>query len=152
MNLCSVDEPCGTGHLDTVGYFREKNRFDCRGRVWVELKAWGRTTFDQNYADLKRSLPGQLKAHQRHDPSLCAVVLLAAKVDQVGRKWGTPQLFAELWQPDFNEWFSFGGTLTKKGRGQVRGVKRPLSAVFSFLVKGRSPPSTHHLLERGRGV
>ena len=113
-----MDEPCGTGHLDTVGYFRTKNRFNCTGRVWVELKAFGRTTFDRSYADLKRKLPELLKAHQRHDPSLCAVVLLAAKVEQVGRDWGTPQLFAELWNPDLKDWRGFGGTLTKRAEGR----------------------------------
>ena len=81
--LCSVGEPCGTGHLDSVGYYREKDRLECSGRVWDEQTAWGRTTFDRTYAYLKKTLPEQLKAHQRHDPSLSAVVLLAAKVEQV---------------------------------------------------------------------
>ena len=125
--------------MDLVGYFRDKNRFDCSGRVWVELKAWGRTTFEANYNDLKNTLPAQLEAHRRHDPSLCAVVLLAAKVERVGAAWGTPQLFAELCKSGANDWWPLGSTAKAKGRGQVRGPKVPLSVVLSFLIEGRSP-------------
>ena len=148
LNVCSVDTPCGAGHLDLVCYFRDKNRFDCSGRVWVELKTWGRTTFEKNYNDLKSTLPAQLEAHRRHDSSLCAVLLVAAKVERVGAGWGTPQLFAELCKSGSNDWCTVGSTAKAKGRGQVRGPKAPLSVVLGFLIEGRSPSRSKRIFLR----
>lgn len=48
FNVCEVDRPSVTGSLDLVGFF--VNRFqDCPGFVWVELKAWGATKFEEQW-------------------------------------------------------------------------------------------------------
>ena len=126
---------CGKGSLDLVMFFLGQNRFGCSGRMWVELKAWGLRTFDKNLADAKETLPSKLDCHRKSDPTLCAVLLLAAKVSQTGGHWGKPELCGFLSKGSGTDWVYVCGTAAAKGRGQVRGTKRPLSDVRSFLIK-----------------
>ena len=77
FNVCEVDRPSVTGSLDLVGFF--VNRFqDCQGFVWVELKAWGATKFEEQLNKQKDELPARLEKERGRDPSLCGVLLVAA--------------------------------------------------------------------------
>ena len=75
LNVASVDTRGVTGSLDAVGYFTEES-YGCDGRVWVELKAWGATTFDANFQKEQEALPSRLVKEQRKDSSLCGVLLV----------------------------------------------------------------------------
>ena len=77
LNVASVDTRGVTGSLDVVGYFTEDS-YGCDERVWVELKAWGATTFDANFQKEQEELPGRLLKEQRKDSSLCGVLLVCS--------------------------------------------------------------------------
>ena len=75
FNVASVDTRGVTGSLDLVGYFTEDS-YGCEERVWVELKAWGTTTFDTYFQKEQEELPSRLVKEQRKDTSLCGVLLV----------------------------------------------------------------------------
>ena len=77
LNVASVDTRGVTGSLDAVGYFTEDS-YGCEDRLWVELKAWGTTTFDTYLQKEQAALPSRLVKEQRKDSSLCGVLLVRA--------------------------------------------------------------------------
>ena len=77
FNVCEVDRRSVTGSLDFVGFFVDKFH-NCPGRVWVELKAWGATKFQERFEKEKDELPARLERERRRDSSLCGVLLVAA--------------------------------------------------------------------------
>ena len=62
----------------------------------MELKVYSPKGFDERVSELKASLPARLAEERLVDSSLCAVLLVVAKVEAVGRGWGTPTLSAAL--------------------------------------------------------
>ena len=103
LNVCSLDQRSVTGSLDCVGYFVDKV-YSCPGLVWVELKAWGATTFEKNFEKAKADLPLKLVREQRREASLCGVLLVAARVQKSGRTWTEPTLTAVLWSCETEAW------------------------------------------------
>ena len=133
LNICAVDQRAPSGSLDLVCYFTASNRYGLTGRLWVELKVFGRGTFDRKVQEEKDALPAKLSQNRAKDASLCAVLLVAAKVERVGSSWGKPSLYATLWKGGASDWCDVAGTFEAKGRGQVKGVKPPLATVPSFF-------------------
>ena len=79
--------------LDLIGDFSERRNFGVRGRVWVEVKCFSEARYDEEVAKWKRRLAGELETEHRRDPSLQAVMLLAAKASRVsGGLWAPPTL------------------------------------------------------------
>ena len=102
----------------------------------TELKAFNNKTFDAEVLKLKASLPVRLAKEQLVDGSLCAVLLVAAKVELVRGTWGQPQLCACLCKNPgggVDDWKDVVGTTVRKGRGRCVGVKKPLRAVFNNM-------------------
>ena len=134
LNLCCVDEPCGTGHLDTVGYFRTANRFNCTGRVWVELKVFGASGYHAKGDDAQKYLAQSLPKRQSADPSISAVLLVVAKVEKLaGGAWGPPALLATLRTAASADCVTLSGAARRSGRGQCKVAKPALAQVWENM-------------------
>ena len=99
LNVVRVDPKGAAGSLDLVGYF-VRDAYDCAGRVWVELKLWGKATFNESFQAEQTALAERFPKEQRKDKSLTGVLLVAGKVERAGREWEKPVFVACLWTPE----------------------------------------------------
>ena len=106
-----------------------------RGRVWVEVKCFSEARYDEEVAKWKRRLAGELETEHRRDPSLQAVMLLAAKASRVsGGLWGPPTLQAMLLTRGVStQWVNLAGGVQKKAPGQVKGARKSLAQLWSKM-------------------
>ena len=136
LNLSFVDKQGDDSIFDFLGSFFRQPTYGCQGLVWVELKAFGPTTFTKNVAALqdpesKDGLP-QRFAHERSvNRHLGAVLLVAAKVARSSEQWGKIDMYASLWVHDAGSWQDLVGATQKLGRGKTKKVPRPtMSEMF----------------------
>lgn len=133
LNVCFPDARGAQGSLDLVCYFNSKRSFGCNGRVWVELKAFGAGTFEKSVAELKTTLPERLGREHQRDTSLCAVLLVAARVETVGSGWGKVELVAWLRRREGDEWEQLAGRCPRKGRGRCTTQKKTVRETLEAM-------------------
>ena len=96
--------------LDLIGDFSTSENFGVEGRVWIELKVFSEARFAQEVAKAKAELQIALARERKHDKTLGAVLLLAAKAAKDSRtSWGPPTLLATLNKFGSNEWKDLTG-------------------------------------------
>ena len=82
FNLWDVDEPmpAGLGHFDLLGDFSTSKNFGANGAVWVELKLFAATDFEDKFEKAKGKAAKTLVALKRVKAGVDAVMLVAVKV------------------------------------------------------------------------
>ena len=108
------------------------------GLLWVELKCFAADSFDRSLAIEQSNLQNLFMKAQQRD-GMSGVMLLAAKVECTGREsWGSPALFAKLF--DGSSWVdvSPGGSRTTQGRSSPES-KKPLGVVWAQLEWFHNP-------------
>ena len=75
LNVSRVDPSGAAGSLDLLGYF-VRDAYNCAGRVWVELKLWGKATFNESFLAEQTALEERFPVEQRKDKSLTGVLLV----------------------------------------------------------------------------
>ena len=133
LNVCEVDVKSATGSLDLVGYFTTKQCYECQGRLWVELKAFGWKSFAKRFQEAQGELLQRFGQEESKDASLCGVLLLAAKVQKAGGGWGKPNMVAGLWRKGDEDWHILSGENPRKGRGRCKGEKKTLREILEGM-------------------
>lgn len=118
--FCTDAQRSGSKSLDLVGDFSTKRNFGVTGLVWVEVKAFGKLSFEKRAKRTRTTLRTEFASLQSRDPSFEAVLFLAAECETLGGDWGTPKLKAELLTSADGEWQKLGGR-RKAARGQAQG-------------------------------
>jgi len=109
----------GSKSLDLVGDFSTKRNYGVRGKVWVELKAFGKLSWEQQAEKTRDTLRAEFASLQARDKSFGGVVFLAAECEALGSQWGPPKLHAELLTDALGTWQKLGGR-RKAARGQAQ--------------------------------
>ena len=132
LNVWSVDKGGGAKQrsLDLLADFSTAKNFGVTGRVWVELKVLGSSTFESELAKYREELEEAFAKEGNNDASLGGVLLLAARVAPCGAAWSAPTLVATLKKRGASGWQVLSGGLTRKGRGQCQSSKPPLGTLW----------------------
>ena len=133
LNICAPDVASATGSLDLVGYLTTKQCYECQGRIWVELKAFGGKSFAKKFKEVQDELRQRFEQEESQDASLCGVLLLAAKVQKAGGGWGQPSMVSGLWRKGDDDWLILSGENPRKGRGRCKGEKKTLREILEGM-------------------
>jgi hypothetical protein len=109
----------GSKSLDLVGDFSTKRNFGVLGRVWVEVKPFGKQNCKVQADKARATLRTELGSLKRRDQRFGAVLFLTAECETLGAHWGTAKLNAELLRSEEGEWESLTGK-RKAARGQAQ--------------------------------
>lgn len=98
FNCWDVDAPmpAGLGNYDVLGEFSTSKNFGAKGTVWVELKLFAATDFDNKFHKAKTWVEKTLAALKRKKAGVDAGMLVAVKVEKVGSTWVTKDVVAQL--------------------------------------------------------
>ena len=120
FNWFSTDKTDGGDKsLDLSGYFTTKRNAGVLGRVWVEVKTFGKKTFKKEAEKARTVLRAEFASLKRRDSRYGGVMLLAAVCEVVGNEWGCPVLKPELLTSEGGEWQKLAGKQSV-ARGQSR--------------------------------
>lgn len=118
--FCTDSQLSGKKSLDLVGDFSTKRNFGVLGKVWVEVKVFGKLSFEDSAEEARTTLRAEFATLQKKDPRFGAVLFLAAECEALGSQWGPPVLKAELLTSVGGQWLNLTGK-RRKARGQAKG-------------------------------
>ncbi len=145
FNVWDVDVPMPAklGHFDVLGDFSTGKNFGAHGTVWVELKVRAANGFDEKLQDDKNKINATLAELKKRKAGVDAVMLVAARVEQLGASWQLRGLVAELKLADGSEWQKVAGRAHKpitRGRSDPR-RKPAWQQVLDKLEEWKDPES-----------
>jgi hypothetical protein len=135
LNLWEADlkMPRRLGSYDLLGDFSLERNFGVGGRVWVELKVISAHHFNSQLQSYQAKLEQQLAKVNEADPTVEAVLLVAAKAQRDGRRWQSPQLVAKLHLMQNDTWQALN-TPSFTVRGKANPCSKPgLQAVWNQM-------------------
>lgn len=104
LNIWWPDVQRGAKALDLVADFSTIKNFGVAGKLWVELKIFGKAEFEKRCEDARQTLLQEFGILQRRDGNFGGVILLAAQCESFGSVWGTPLLQAQLLSDPEGTW------------------------------------------------
>ena len=133
FNWFCTDTRVGDKSLDLVGDFSTKRNLGVPGKVWVEVKAFGKVRFKKQVEKERKTLRTDFSSLKRKDSRFGAVLLLAAECEALGDNWGQPVLRPELLKAEGGDWESLSSK-RKAARGQAQS-KPAFSTLWTRLEK-----------------
>jgi hypothetical protein len=133
LNVWAVDVPISgqLGYYDLLADFSTQRNFGVTGRVWIELKVFGVSSFSRQVTDARKHLEETLV--KVGDTTVGAVLLLVARVEKVGVAWGAPALTASLYKRGSDGWVDVVGPVKRVARGRCKITKPSLASVWEKM-------------------
>ena len=119
LNWFSTDVKSGSKGLDLVGDFSTKRNFGVVGRVWVEVKSFGKQRFEKQAENARKTLRKEFTSLKSREPRFGGVLFLAAECETLAGNWGPFSLKAELLSSPEGAWQKLAGG-RKAARGQAQ--------------------------------
>jgi hypothetical protein len=105
--------PSGLGHFDLLGDFSTSKNFGANGAVWVELKLFAASDFEDKFEKAKGKAAKTLVALKRVKAGVDAVMLVAVKVEREGSSWVSKALVSQIQLTGSQEWRKVAGKAPK---------------------------------------